>query len=432
MKVNTTNKLYIQIYEKIKDDIISGYLKPHDRILSIKKASDIYKVSKTSVEHAYQKLVDEGWLYVKNRSGYYVEEFFTFRKKRIVTPIENADIKFDLRSNSMEYDLFDLRLWKKYLKEALEYENLVVSYGDCQGEELLRKTLIDYAYKVRGAYSDYQHVVVASSVQSLLYVLCGLLDKSYVIAMEEGAFNQAYQVFLSYGFKIVLLPLDKAIDMNTLLYHQVDVLYVNSIYSCMDMSLKKSLIHWSKTYHKLIIEDDHNGELRYQSKALHCMQGLDGGEHVVYLGSFSRLMIPSIRISYMILNDNLQQKYMKSKQSFSPMASKIEQIAFARYIEDGHLLRYIKKLTKHYYEKCCYMGKLLEQYFKSYQYKLIEASLEYHIDYPCSDTFLKKLNDEGIFVGKTSHNKLVLSFAAIKMDQMESVLKIIISYMNSS
>ena len=126
---------------------------------------------------------------------------------------------------------------------------------------------------------------------------------------------------------------------------------------------RKELLAWAAERNAMIIEDDHNGELCYHTRMTPAMQGFDTGGHVVYIGSFSKILLPSLRISYMVIPQALQYRYDQRANSYSPTSSKIEQLALARYIADGHLERHVRRLRRHYEHKSIHMRTLLEQWF---------------------------------------------------------------------
>ena len=131
--------LYKQIYLKLRKDIMQGYLKKGDRLPSIRSCEQLFKVSKTSVERAYQLLLDEGYISSRPQAGYYVdvdEEHVRMRLSLLQNVQRNPAyrIRYDFRSQSMDHDAFDMTLWKKYLKEVLELHQVITTYGDAQGE----------------------------------------------------------------------------------------------------------------------------------------------------------------------------------------------------------------------------------------------------------------------------------------------------------
>lgn len=221
MKVKTINleikqgiALYKQLYQKIQNDILSGFLVKGDQLLSIRKCESLLKISKTSIERAYEMLLDEGYIISIPQKGYFVnvdEEQIKLRKSLIDQPvhIEKEDILYDFRSQSMDSGSFDIALWKKYLKDVLDSSDEITTYGNPQGELALRIALQKYAYSIRGVLCNSDQILIGSSFQSLLYILCGLCNKPCTIGMETSGFPQAETVFQDYGFTIKKIETDK-------------------------------------------------------------------------------------------------------------------------------------------------------------------------------------------------------------------------------
>lgn len=434
--------LYKQVYERLKKDILNGYLQKGDRLPSIRKSVKQFKVSKTSVEHAYAQLLLEGFIKSKPQAGYFVDvdqEHVRLRKQVLEHPslCPKKAIQYDFRSQSMDKTNFDMVLWKKYLKEILDSNPEMTTYGDAQGEYTLRCALQKYAYFNRGVLCKPQDMIIGSSFQSLLYLLCSFFPKHFVVGMEEDSFVQAETVFKSFGFPIVYLKRNQdGIAIKELVKNHVTLLYVNTGSSgCNHQPItkqkKEELLEWTKQYDTYIIEDDHNGELRYESKVMNALQGYDVLQHIFYIGSFSRLLLPSIRISYLVLTKEIQEKYVQHATCFAPTCSKLEQLALARYISDGHLERHLKKLTKRYEKKSKTMYAVLKRYFRYEHIVLEEAGLQYVITFDeplLSASMIKQLENEGIALNWLDETHLEVSFAAISLQDMEPGINMIHNY----
>lgn len=443
MKVNTIHftkhgkgKIYIQVYEAIKEDILSGYMKLGDQLPSIRTCAKQLSVSRTSIEAAYQRLWMEGYIRSIPQKGYYVdvdEKNAQLRKdilKTHPTTKTNMD-SIDLRSNSIDASSFDRTIWMHYLKDVLQDEELIMSYGDPQGEYSLRKALQKYIYAMRGVLAKEEDIVVGASFQSLLYLICSLYEGTPVVGMESGGFIQAEQVFKDCGLQVSMLSYDaEGITLEALENSSIGMLYMNSA-SCgtqkkaLRSNRRSAILAWAKKHHVLILEDDHNGELRYSSKMRPAMQGFDMGENVIYLRSFSKLVLPSLRISFMVLNKEFTKRYQSLKHHYNASASKIEQIVLARYIRDGHLERQIRKLRKRYEVKSKTMLEALNTHLPSIPCILDESALLILLQLPqtaCMDAYIQKAREAHILVQRMAKNTLAISFAAVPDDEISQVI----------
>ena len=427
-------KKYEQIYNKYRNDILQGFLKNKQQLPSIRESCQIFKASQTTVEHAYDKLFVEGYITSKPQVGYFVSINQTRIKlhqqldsyQSLHQPV---DYIYDFRSQTISQDSFEMSTWKRYLKDVLDNNKEMSTYGDGQGELVLREAICRYTYKVRGVLTHPEHILIGSSYQSLLFILAGLIPKESIIAMEYQDHLQAKRVFESYGFQVIMIrSLDDGIDLRDLKMYDVDYLYINS--ACqglkrkpMSQSLKEKLIQYTQEHNITIIEDDYNGELTYASKDHYAMQCMSNSDNVIYCGSFSRLLLPSFRMSYLVFNKTYYEKYIKHKHEYGPTASKLEQLAFSKYISDGYLVKHVKKLKKEYKEKNSIMLKILEKYCP-YPFYLDEAYLCYHIELPdINEEKLKALcHQKKIAVNPIKNHQLSLSFASIPSSHIQEAI----------
>lgn len=430
-------KKYEYIYQKYREDILHGFLKNKQQLPSIRESCQIFKASQTTVEHAYNQLMVEGYIISRPQIGYFVaieKSRIKLHKQLDEYQISHKPIsyQYDFRSQTVSQDSFEMSIWKRYLKDVLDDKLSMSTYGDSQGELVLREALCQYTYKVRGVLTQPDHILIGSNYQSLLLILAGLLPKKSIIGMERHVSLQAKQVFKSYGFEVVYIQsLDEGIDIEDLKKHTIHFLYINSASQGLkkkpiSRTMRDQLLEYTALHHITIIEDDYNGELTYASKDRYAMQGMSRYNHVIYCGSFSRLLLPSLRISYLVFNDYFHQIYQEHKNEYGPTASKIEQLAFSRYIVDGYLQKHLKKLKKEYKEKNNMMLKALETYLP-YPAYLNEAYLCYEIKLPPLDNeqFYQLCQKEKIAINPIHNQQLSLSFASLPVSSINQSIETI-------
>lgn len=356
--------LYIQLYEYYKDRIIRGDLKSGTKLPSIRKCSAEFEVSKTTVETAYLQLAAEGYINSKPNSGFYASDLSGFKdniipnkKNKIVSaekPFKNS-VKYDFASSSVDSESFDFALWQRYMKSVLRDDKRLLSYGEPQGEYDLRKAVCQYAEKNRETLCSPSQVVIGAGVQSLLYILCAALnEKGKNAAFSGSRFEKGETVFRDMGYNVFAYP--GRAEPKEFLSDKISLVYVspsgfNEQGEVLPVSERLRLLEYAGKNNALIIEDDYDSEFRYYGRPVPSLQGLDAGRNVVYLGTFSKLLLPSLRISFMILPQSLVPKYEKIKSNYSQTASKAEQIALARFISDGNLNSQIRKVRKLYMNK---------------------------------------------------------------------------------
>ena len=411
-------KKYEVIYNTYRESILSGILKYGDRVDSIRECVKKMNVSKTTVEAAYNKLVLDGFISSKEKVGYVV----SMNPERVLLHHEILDYSsshkekvydYDFRIQSVSIDSFETSIWKRYMKDVLNDKKLMSSYGLAQGEYGLRQALCKYVYQNRNILCFPEQMVIGSNYQSLLYIFCGMLDKQKVIGLSTLVDEQAKQVFLSYGFHVEYLDPEHFIeDIQRL---NIDVVYVNTTcftYDRQSMSekMRKELVSLSNI---LILEDDYNGELVYASKIKTSL--CSKSKNVIYFSSFSRLLLPSLRIGYMILNEEYTKKY--SASFFGPTASKLEQVAFSQYIVDGYLQKHLRKLVREYKEKHLYLKKVLDTYLSCF-YILDETYMVYWLDLDVDVSCFKELCESNGVAISISNGRIGLSFASMNKELM--------------
>lgn len=412
-------KKYEVIYNTYRDSILSGILKYGDRIDSIRECVKKRNVSKTTVETAYNKLVMDGFIASQEKVGYVV----SMNSEQVLLHHEILDYSsshkeksydYDFRVQSVSFDSFETTIWKRYMKNVLNDKKLMSSYGLSQGEYGLRQALCKYVYQNRNILCFPEQMVIGSNYQSLLYIFCGMLDKDRVVGLSTLVDEQAKQVFLSYGFQIEYLDPNHFIgDIQS---KHVDVVYINT--TCfsvnkqsMDEKMRKEL---SRLSNILILEDDYNGELVYASKIKTSL--FSKNKNVIYFSSFSRLLLPSLRIGYMILNEEYRKKYCAS--FFGPTASKIEQIAFSQYIVDGYLQKHLRKLVREYKERHLYLKELLDTYI-SYPCVLDESHMAYWIECVVDEKKFMRLCELKSIAITYVKDQIGLSFASMNQELMK-------------
>jgi GntR family transcriptional regulator/MocR family aminotransferase len=264
-------------------------------------------------------------------------------------------VEYDFTNEFLDKESFDFQLWKKYINKALRYNDVYLSYGSCLGEYILRREIARYIGHSRGVICSPDQVIVGAGVQAVLNILCAVLKPKYdSIVFEEPGFTKGQYVFKDHGFKIVPVSVeDDGINVRHLAGNGGKVVYVSPSHqyptgSVMSINKRTQLLNWANASNGIIIEDDYDSELRYFGRPIPSLQGLNKGNGIVYLGSFSKIMLPSIRISFMVLPVNLLEETADILNRYNQTSSKIEQVALALFMKEGLLEKHIRKLRKIY------------------------------------------------------------------------------------
>ncbi len=355
----------MKVYEKVCEYYIKqmkeGALKPGDKMPSIRTSERILGVSRTSIETGFLQLAADGYIYSVEKVGYFVSDMLENNSE----DEEQAPQNMDSGSRVYEYDLATigedktvscLNLWRRYMKSALRQEDRLLSYANNQGEYDLRQEIAAYVRKNRNIICSAEDVVIGAGFQNLLQILIPLIPGEKTISFPTKDFMDGAILFKSAGFTVNFR--DK----------ESHVIYVTPSYmtkwgDVMTMKRRRELAeHVTKNNH-LLIEDDYQNEFVYSSKPTPSLYAMTGGENVAFLGSFSRVLLPSVRISFLILPKKARKEYLQIRGLYNQTASKAEQIALTQFLRDGHLDRHIKKIKRLYDDKRNLMYEALQKHF---------------------------------------------------------------------
>ncbi|MGN0497956.1 MAG: PLP-dependent aminotransferase family protein [Acutalibacteraceae bacterium] len=438
---SSSTPLYKQLYSSIRKAIENNGLTKGDKLVSIRALSKALGISKTTVEAAYSQLCAEGYIKNSPQRGFFIQGQVLALKEKSTADGITAEIstgnrvKYDLSSKSVTVDSTGIQLWRKYVKAYLNKDYIISSYGEPQGEYSLRRALSFYSYSVRSVVATEEDIVIGAGTQSLLYLLCGLLRGfGTKIAVENDASRHFIRVFKDCGFEVVKIGSDdNGISLDKIKDEDPDFLLINPSGSLksgdrMKMERRYELIEWAEKNDKYIIEDDYNGELVYNSHTIPALQ-CSAAQSVIYLGSFSKLLLPSVRIGYMVLPDKLKGIYLNVKSDLNQTASKIEQLALADYIRDGQLERHLRRLKKSYCEKSLAIMQVLTDNLKlseEYKIKLFETSLAYEITINTQlviDKLMQRLKEEQIAIisaeAENGKATVKIGFSGIESENIE-------------
>lgn len=451
LKCQQDSPLYIQLYQYIKAEIINNRITTNDQLPSVRKLATHLGISKTTVENTYQQLLAEGYIYSKPQKGYFVNliEGIYLKNSEILfqeqIPSDMPKLEhfiYDFKSEYVEKSNFDLINWKRHLNYVINYQSeQLYSFGDLQGEETLRKAIVKYVHRTRGVNARENNIVIGAGVQPLLQILSVLLRKQSItqIAMEDPGFNRAKNVFSHNHFDILPLEVtERGVHVEQLKDSALRLCYVSPSHqfptgTVMLMDVRSRLIKWAHENNGYIIEDDYNSELRYEGQPIPAMQGLDQHNRVIYLGSFSTVLIPTIRLSFMLLPNKLMELFNSDKEKYAQTASKLEQLALAHMMEVGDFEKHIRKVRKNYAKKNDYTFKLVEHHLSEFiEIMGINSGLNIllKLKFTCDDAQLvSTLKKEGINISSISEHSitlrenkrpiLILSFRGIEKEHIE-------------
>ncbi len=354
--------LYIQLYEYIKTEITTGLLKPDSKLPSIREASSTLGLSKTTVENAYSQLVAEGYIENSPKRGYFVCDLSDYSFKDSHKSSKTAVSlpgEIEYINDGVDRDSFDSSSWKRLYNKIISDEDTnIYSSGSIQGEKLLREEIANFVNTMRGGHTNAQQVVVGAGVQYLLGILIGIIKEDYnTVAVEKPGFNKAEFIFEDHMFNINHIHVtDHGFPVDELRKSDAGLIYISPSHqyplgTIMPVNKRMELLDWAHRNNGLIIEDDYDSMIRYGGMPIPCLQGLDKNDCVVYLGSFSKMLLPSLRISFMVLPERLLPKYNLIKARHTQSTSKIDQLVLASFMREGHMSKHLRKIKRIYKKK---------------------------------------------------------------------------------
>ena len=364
---------YKQIYGQIKLLIETGQLAQNEAIPSIRKLADTLSVSRNTTLTAYEQLVAEGYIRREMKKGYFVNLYepiylqsTVHQREELSEPL--SDIRIDFRAGAVDAEHFPMKVWRKYANQELNKEQ-AYTYGDLQGELLLRQQIAKYLLQSRGVKVDSKEIIIGSGTQQLLLYLSILLKGRFdSIFLENPGYNGARAVFSMQHFQIRPLPVtDQGFHLHELT-DQARLVYVTPSHQfpygvSMPVQQRLALVKWASN-DGYIIEDDYDSEFRYTQKPFPALAAMNR-DRVIYLGTFSKSFLPSLRLSYMVLPKSLLRKYQKQFSVMEQTASSLHQLTLAQFMKNGEWDKHIRKMRLVYKRKMILLVNQLRMHFGS-------------------------------------------------------------------
>ena len=362
---------YKQIYNQIKLLIETGQLVQNEVIPSIRKLADTLGVSRNTTLTAYEQLVAEGYIRGETKKGYFVNSYepiylqsSAHQREELSEP--RSDIRIDFRAGAVDAEHFPLKVWRKYANQELNKEQ-AYTYGDLQGELLLRQQIAKYLLQSRGVKVDSEEIIIGSGTQQLLLYLSILLKGRFdSIFLENPGYNGAHTVFSMQHFQICPLTVtDQGYHLHELT-NQARLVYVTPSHQfpygvSMPVQQRLALMKWAAN-DGYIIEDDYDSEFRYSQKPFPALASINRNR-VIYVGTFSKSFLPSLRLSYMILPKSLLRDYQEKFSAMEQTASSLHQLTLAQFMKTGEWDKHIRKMRLVYKRKMNLLVNQLRMHF---------------------------------------------------------------------
>ena len=354
---------YLYLYTRIREDIASGRLRPDERMPSKRQFANVLGVSVNTVMTAYDLLVSEGFLYTVEKKGYFVSKLNyvvpNHDDKPITPPDASEDTQWfmDFRAAHASLKLFPTSLWAKCMREAINAsDSALMTTISWKGMRALREAIAGELANYRGMTRvSPEQIVVGAGTEYLYSRLMQILGPGITVASADTGPSKFAQIAKNHGSHWRYIPIDEK-NLRVDLVSQADVNVVQlspanlfSYGTAMPIDRRIAFFEWANAgKNRWIVEDDYDAEFCFVPAGHRSMFSEDAQDKVIYLNTFSKTMVPSLRISYMVLPPALLKRYEDTVSFYACTVSSYEQYALALFINRGYYERHLFRLLKHY------------------------------------------------------------------------------------
>lgn len=383
--------MYRQLYEWFRRAIITGQIRPGQRIPSTRNLAAELKISRIPVANAYDQLLAEGYLDTFPGAGTCVsrslpdETLMPAGVKEGTGDRQNArgtaarrissrgfaltqlptqswlNIVGAFRVSLPALDHFPIGIWSKLVtRHSRGSTKSLMGYGDAMGYLPLREVIAEYLGAARGVRCDASQVMITTGSQQGLQLAAQiLLDSKNSVWIEEPGYPSARQAFIAAGAKLVPVPVDeKGMDVEAMIRRglKARAVYITPSHQyplgmTMTATRRMLLLNWAARSGGWIIEDDYDSEYRFDSRPIASLQGLDAYSRVIYVGTFSKVMFPALRVGYLVIPKDLVPAFCAARDAADVFSATLYQSVLADFIREGHFARHIRRMRMLYMEQ---------------------------------------------------------------------------------
>jgi GntR family transcriptional regulator/MocR family aminotransferase len=370
-----------RLYRAIRTAIVDGTLHAGDRLPSTRALASDLGVSRSTAEVAYAQLEEEGYLERSTGSGSFVSCASTVRsslRRKSALPQAAPETLLSSRGQRIArmggcvdalevrafsagmpaLDSFPAAIWQRLLaRHARHAPQRWMMYGDRQGLPQLREAIAQYLSLSRGVDCDAgQVLVLTSSQQALTLIAMMMLDAGDQVWLEDPGYRGAQTAFSGAGAALVPVPVDgdgMRIDDALHAAPKARLAYVTPSHQYplgMALSLPRrlQLIEWARRERAWIVEDDYDSEFHYDSRPIAAIHGLDRHQRVLYVGTFSKVLFPGIRVAYLVVPKPLVQAFVDGRSQIDGHTSPLTQAVLADFMQDGHFMAHVRRMRELY------------------------------------------------------------------------------------
>ena len=345
--------LYEALYRCIREDILSGRLPAGSKLPSKRALATNLEVSKITVEGAYNQLLAEGYIQSREKVGYFVERLEQIARPATdyLPPMEEKEPLLDLSMGGLAR--FPFSVWSKLQREVmLDLGQQLLLPLPNQGLWELRLAISQHLSQFRGMQVSPENILIGAGTDFLYNLLIQLLGRDKCYAVEEPGYGKIRKIYAAGGVDCVSAPMDQKGVIPSALSH-AQVLHISPSHHfptgiITPLDRRQALLQWANEGDRFIIEDDYDSEFRFNAHPMAAMYSMAPQGRVIYMNTFSRTLAPSIRISYMVLPENLMEQFRQRLGFYSCTVPSFEQYTLARFLSRGHFEKHINRMRKFY------------------------------------------------------------------------------------
>jgi GntR family transcriptional regulator / MocR family aminotransferase len=376
--------LHQQIYDSFRDRIIRRELRAGELVPSSRRLARELRVSRLPVLNAYAQLLAEGYFESRVGAGTFIASSLPAQHRSLgatAARIDRASRRISSRAAAMpryerpvwagslgpfqigQPDLhsFPMDIWSKLIaRYSRRVQVKGLQYGDPMGLPELRETIAVYLRTARGVRCEADQIMIVSGSQQALDLTTRVIvDPGAPVWVEEPGYWLVHHVLRAAGCRSVPVPVDAEglnVAAGIRLNRKARASFVAPSHQyplgvTMSATRRLQLLAWAQRADAWIVEDDYDSEYRYNSKPIASLQGIDQHERVIYIGSFSKVMFPALRLGYVVIPSALVESFAAMRQSMDLCPSHIPQAVMLEFIREGHFARHIRRMRPIYAER---------------------------------------------------------------------------------
>ncbi|MBS4175236.1 PLP-dependent aminotransferase family protein [Bacillus sp. FJAT-49736] len=463
--INKYKYKYLALYHYFRDLILDGQLQKGSRLPSTREVAIDYGLNRNTVSLAYDMLLSEGYTEAIKGSGTFVS--FSFVDQSVKEESNEREVRLsdwgkmlprqgeNVRSNQKkiidfgsgfdpDLENFPSLDWKKAVNHSIKESDYLLSLKTLPVEGIgpLRESISSYLLRAKGLKASADDIIILNGSMHGISILLHLLVKpGDKVVIEDPGFKRIKDVIHTTGG----IPLPVSVLDESFMNASWDshLAYVTPSYQyptgkIMPMEQRIKLLQWASEKGAIIIEDDYDSDFRRKGRAIEPLKVLDTGQRVVYLGTFTKTIMPSLRIGFAVVPPYLKHVFLEAKHLFEPYTTSVlEQLAISSFIKSGAYERHIRRMNRIYTQKYHVFKRLMEEHLRDL-FTWEESQAGFHLfawwkrsaeEYLL---FVQNCQEEGLywptiqrgFVNEPARKAVIFGYSHLSTEQMENAIQI--------